>query len=653
MNKLIGLLFMFMFSLNVVAAGSTGETVEFLEESEAYQMSFESNAQNSELVINWDIAEGYYLYKDKIAVSSLDTELELICTPNFISKYDETFEETKEVYYDVAQVRVKLEAQEATRFLLEYQGCADAGLCYPPQEREIAYYPTGKEDGAVADWDYENENYLTYTCEGAAGGAAAPEPVSLSGFLLIILMALGGGMILNLMPCVFPVLAMKAMTFVQSAGHEKTENIRHSWAYTVGVVVSFLIVGGALLALKWIGGVDVSWGKQLSSPYVLMAMIYVFFFIGLMLYGFTTVGTSLMGVGQDLTEDSGLKGSFFTGALATLVATPCTGPLMAPPLLFALTQPPAYGLIVFFALGFGMALPMLLIAYIPAAARMMPRPGAWMEVFKQGMSFPMFAAVIWLGDVLLAVVGADGVILAAGALLGMMFYFWPSFNKASDQGYGKFFARFIELVLVVIALLKVAEFESGVVSAVSAAAVIVLYIAYMKFIVKAMSDPFYKIFGKVTKVLTKVVIILLIVVWVPYKLANPPVDHWVDFKSVDVLELAEKGPVFVDATAEWCITCKANEALSMHGDDFYDLAKQKGITLVKADFTDSDPEILKFLRSHDRVSVPLYVFYVSGEEPVYLPQAHAANTVTDVFNTVADVDEKNENDALIEELLVQ
>ncbi|MCJ8314489.1 MAG: thioredoxin family protein [Saccharospirillaceae bacterium] len=661
MNKLISLLFMFMFSLNVIAAESPGEVVEFLEETDAYQMSYESFPQNNEIVINWDVAEGYYLYKDKISVSSVDKKLELICTPNFKSKYDETFEETKEVYYDYAQVRLKIEATQTTPLLLEYQGCADAGLCYPPQEREIAYYPSDEESQIPADFDYEtafedDENYLTFTCAGVDG--AAIEPVSISKFIVILLMALGGGLILNLMPCVFPVLAMKAMTFVQAAGHAKIENIRHSWAYTIGVVVSFLAVGGALLALKWIGGVDVSWGKQLSSPYVLMAMIYIFFFIGLMLYGYTTVGTSLMGVGQGLTEDSGLKGSFFTGVLATMVATPCTGPLMAPPLLFALTQPPVYGLIVFAVLGFGMALPMLLIAYIPAAARMMPRPGAWMEVFKQGMSFPMFAAVIWLGDVLLAVVGADGVVLAGGALLGLMFYLWPSFNKAKPVGFGKFFARVIELSLFVyVCYLSAKTFDSLIVVLLASAVALVVLIAYYKLVAKLFTQGFYEMFGKVTNAFSKIVIVLLIVAWVPYKLANPPVDHWIDFKTVNIEQLAQEGPVFVDVTAEWCITCKANESISMHSDRFYALAEQKGVILVKADFTTSDPEILKFLRSHDRVSVPLYVFYVPGEAPVYLPQAHTADTVTNVFNTVDDVliegededQESSKNEALAEQ----
>jgi len=182
---------------------------------------------------------------------------------------------------------------------------------------------------------------------------------------------------------------------------------------------------------------------------------------------------------------------------------------------------------------------------------------------------------------------------------------------------------------------------------------LVVLIAYYKFVAKLFTTGFYEIFGKVTNAVTKIAIVLLIVVWVPFKLANPAVDHWVDFKSVNVEKLAKQGPVFVDATAEWCITCKANESLSMHGDAFYDLAEQKGVTLVKADFTTSDSEILSFLRSHDRVSVPLYVMYVPGEEPYYLPQAHTADTVTNEFNKLPDagsVDKESEkNEALADE----
>ena len=150
MNKLISLLFMFMFSMNVIAAGSPGEVVEFLEETDAYQMSYESFPQNNEVVINWDIADGYYLYKDKISVSSIDKKLELICTPNFILKNDENYGDSK-VYYKFAQVSLTLESTEVTPLLLKYQGCADAGLCYPPQEREIAYFPSDEEPEIPAD----------------------------------------------------------------------------------------------------------------------------------------------------------------------------------------------------------------------------------------------------------------------------------------------------------------------------------------------------------------------------------------------------------------------------------------------------------------------------------------------------------------------
>ncbi|BCE02307.1 protein-disulfide reductase DsbD family protein [Marinicellulosiphila megalodicopiae] len=628
MNKLISLFFMFMLSMNVMAT----EDVIFLDEADAYHMSFASDTENQELVVSWKMEDGYYLYKDKIAVAiSEDVYIEpskISYSNNFKNKNDEIFGDI-DVYYKTAEVRFKMDVTTPTIFTLEYQGCADAGLCYPPQDREVTFYPAGTE-GQTADF-------------------AIVEPFKFSTFLLVLLMALGGGMILNLMPCVFPVLAMKAMTFVQSAGHEKIENIRHSWAYTIGVVVSFLIVGGALLVLKIFFGVDVSWGKQLSSPYVLMAMIYIFFFIGLMLYGFTTVGTSLMGVGQGLTEDTGLKGSFFTGVLATLVATPCTGPLMAPPLLFALTQPPQYGLLVFIALGFGMALPMLLIAYIPAAARMMPRPGAWMEVFKQGMSFPMFAAVIWLGDVLLAVVGADGIVLAAGGMLGLMFYFWPSFHKVKPASFGKFFLRTAEIFLFIyVVYLSAKEFDSIIAVAASIAALVVL-IVYYKMVLNVYTPGFYEIFGKITNVVTKITLGLLIIVWVPYNLANPEPEKWLDFKEVDLEELIEKGPVFVDATAEWCITCKANEAVSMH-DGFFKMAEEKGIALVEADFTSSDPEILAFLRAHNRVSVPLYVLFIPGQDPIYLPQTHTSETITNAFMAIPDLN--SDHDALIDELLV-
>ena len=275
---------------------------------------------------------------------------------------------------------------------MRYQGCHDRGLCYPPQRTSFTYYPTGFSEGdSTTD---EKPVLPEQTDTSSINEQAADNAFSMQALLINVLLAFAGGLLLNLMPCVFPVLAMKAMTFVNSSGHEAKENILHSWAYTAGAVVFFIIVGGGLLLLKNITGMDLSWGQQMSNSYVLIFLIGVFFFLGLMLFGYTVVGTSLMGVGSGLASKGGLKGSFFTGALATLVGAPCTGPFMGAPLFFALTSPGYIGLAVFVALGIGMALPMLIIAYIPAVGRLLPRPGAWMEVFKQGMSFPMFAAAL-------------------------------------------------------------------------------------------------------------------------------------------------------------------------------------------------------------------------------------------------------------------
>ena len=191
-----------------------------------------------------------------------------------------------------------------------------------------------------------------------------------------LLLAMGGGLILNLMPCVFPVLSLKALTFASSGGSDHNHHM-HGWAYTAGVIGSFLVVA-VLILIARSAGESAGWGFQLQSPVFVAAVTYLFLIMGLSLSGMVHFGTSLMGVGQGLTANEGLRGSFFTGVLAAVVASPCTGPMMAPALGFALTQPAFISLSIFVALGFGMALPFLLLSYSPRLANMLPRPGTWM-----------------------------------------------------------------------------------------------------------------------------------------------------------------------------------------------------------------------------------------------------------------------------------
>ena len=230
------------------------------------------------------------------------------------------------------------------------------------------------------------------------------------------LFALLGGLILNLMPCVFPVLSIKVLSLINHAGQSARQLRLHGLVYTAGVLVTFVGLAGVLLALR-AGGAEIGWGFQLQSPITVAVIAYVLFAMGLSLSGVFHFGYSLQAVGGSLAHRTGLSGSFFAGALAVVVATPCTAPFMGTALGFALTQPAAVSLIVFLALGLGLALPFLLLTLAPQLVGRLPRPGAWMETLKQALAFPIYATVAWLMWVLGQQVGPSGLF---AALIGLV-----------------------------------------------------------------------------------------------------------------------------------------------------------------------------------------------------------------------------------------
>ncbi len=236
------------------------------------------------------------------------------------------------------------------------------------------------------------------------------------GLLLFMLLALAGGVILNLMPCVFPVLGIKIMGFVQQAGDDNATIRKHGWAFTFGVILSLWTLVGFLFLVRQYGE-SAGWGFQLQEPGFVLFMIFLMFGFALNLCGLFEFGTSLIGVGSSLQSKSGLGGAFFSGVLAVLVATPCTGPFMAPALGYALSKPFPLAILVFTMLAVGLALPYLLLSYFPFLIKKLPRPGAWMETFKQFMSFPMFATVIWLLWIFGAQTNQNALIIVLGAML--------------------------------------------------------------------------------------------------------------------------------------------------------------------------------------------------------------------------------------------
>jgi thiol:disulfide interchange protein DsbD len=377
---------------------------------------------------------------------------------------------------------------------------------------------------------------------------------SASGITTITAIGLAflGGIILNLMPCVFPVLFLKGLALVQSSGEERGRLRSHGLVYTLGILVSFWIIVAVLLGLR-AGGAQAGWGFQLQSPTFLAILASSIFFFALSLAGQFDIGLSFTSVGGELAQKQGLTGSFFTGVLATIVATPCTAPLMGAAIGFALAQPAGITFAVFTALGLGLATPYLLLSFQPAWTRVLPRPGAWMEVFKQLTAVVFFATVIWLTYVY-------GSLFATGA--------------SGGQGVYR-----VALLLGCFLLIAVAGWILGRWPARWPSTIAAVLVAVI-----GLTLPLYQ--PKDTNL-----------VWQPY--------------SQQALDQARASghPVFIDFTAAWCLSCQVNERLVLRSADVQHEFADRKLTLLKADWTQYDPEITKELASLNRSGVPTYVIY--------------------------------------------
>jgi thiol:disulfide interchange protein DsbD len=394
------------------------------------------------------------------------------------------------------------------------------------------------------------------------------------GLLTAMLFAVLGGLILNLMPCVFPVLSMKALAL--AAKRDAPEAARVSaLAYGAGVLASFIALAGILIALQ-AGGAAVGWGFQLQQPLFVMLLALLMFAVGLNLSGVYEIGGgALASAGDKLTHKSGAAGSFFTGVLAVVVATPCTAPFMGAAMGYALTQNAAFALAVFLALGIGFALPFMLLGFFPRALRFLPKPGAWMTSLRQILAFPMYGAAIWLVWVLSLQAGSDGLLVALASALALAFGLWALGRAQMSDGFGR---------------------KAGL----ATAAVAVLGAIGLTSYAGTFSPPAVA----ATQVAAESAI-----PYEPYTAAR-----------LEALR-AEGRPVFINATAAWCITCLVNERVALSGDGLKTEFEQKKVAALKADWTNQNPEITALLTAQQRSGVPLYLYYAPGAQaPVVLPQ---------------------------------
>ena len=519
---------------------------EFLPVEEAFQLALEV-VDDQQIRLYWQIADDYYLYRKRFKFALEDRAGPIELDPRLpagVMQEDEYFGKS-EVYYHALNVMLGARRGSADAVLtVTSQGCAEAGLCYPPQQQQFRV-------------DFSGRTLAPIARDGRSAWDASPEAGSSPAqVLLMMALAFLGGGILNLMPCVFPVLSLKIFSFA-TAGDAGQH--RHGWVYAAGVVASFLLVAGVLIGLQG-AGAAVGWGFQLQSPQFVALLAYLFFIMGLALSGVVQLGAGLMGAGSGLAAQPGYPGSFFSGVLATVVASPCTAPFMGTALGFAVTQPATIALLIFGALGAGMAAPMLALSYSSRLRRLLPAPGPWMETFKQLLAFPLYATAIWL--------------------------LWVAGRQTSTTAMALLLCGMLALAL---ALLLWRYRSSGKLLAIACG------IAAGAVLVNPMLSR-------------------------PASSAAENPDGFSEQRLAEVLQTG--APVFVNVGADWCITCLANEAGALNREAVLSAFEERSVIYLKADWTHYDPEIANFLRRFSRNGVPLYLLYSggAGQAPAILPQ---------------------------------
>lgn len=550
-------------STSTLSSTLAGQQDEFLPVTEAYKLSASLQADGTSKILRlqWDIAPNYYLYEERFKFRpSSDVQL----VPRFKSegtkKFDEFAGKDMTILHNKAVVDLPLpEGASAFDLKVTSQGCAEAGLCYPPYSETLHVDPTNNAVSKAGDAPLS-----------AAPSEKASEPIAPREEIWLwqaLLFALLGGIILNLMPCVFPVLSIKVLSLVQSHG----QAIRlHGLMYSLGIVLSFLGFAGLLLVAK-AGGQAAGWGFQLQSPGLITALTYLFFVMGLAMAGFIQLGGSLMGLGEKLTQKSGLQGSFFTGVLAAVVASPCTAPFMGAALGFALTQPAYICLLVFAALGLGMALPLLALCLLPQFAQHLPRPGLWMETLKEFLAFPLFLSAVWLLWVLTNQAGSNAMAAVCGGIIAIAFAFWIFRRPAAG-----------------------------------------------------VANVIYKLVA---------ILALLVAIAAPQAALKSTLEdkRWIAYSPELLADLrAQNRAIFIDVTADWCITCLANERSTLSQDAVTKLFDSENVATLKADWTNADPKIRDLLQQYGRIGVPLYLWFPSGHKGpgVILPQLLTPSLVT-------------------------
>ncbi len=436
---------------------------------------------------------------------------------------------------------------------------------------------TAPTNGMLVDVPIETVAAVAAPTDGAAAMVAhdAVSATAIPTFGAQLALAFLGGLILNLMPCVFPVLGIKILGFVNQAGSNRRKIVAHGLAFTAGVLASFWVLAALLIVLRS-GGRELGWGFQLQSPAFIFSIAVLLLVFALSLSGVFEFGLSATGAGARLQQKGGAGGSFFTGLLATTVATPCAAPFLATALGAALTMPALPSFLLFTAIALGLATPYLLLSLYPNAVKLLPRPGAWMETFKQLMAFPLYATVGWLVWVLAGQLQEQALLPAILGLTVVALAVW-FYGRHSAPGAAPLRRRI--------------GVSGGI-------ALLIAGIAFGWPRAAAPSD----------------------IVWEPWSAGR-------------VAELRKEGrPIYVDFTARWCFTCQTNKKLVFGSDEVRRVFRDKNIATLRADWTNQDPRITEELARWGRAMVPFNLVYLPGHDtPKILPELLTPGIVLDAI----------------------
>ena len=418
-----------------------------------------------------------------------------------------------------------------------------------------------------------------------AGDAPADQ-----SFLQMLLFAFLGGAILNIMPCVFPVLTIKLFGLVSHAADDPAAQKRSGLAYTAGIVVSFWALAAGVLLLKT-GASGAGWGFQMQSPTYIAVLTAIVFAFGLSMFGVFEIPAIGADAASDAQQKSGIAGDFFNGVFATLVATPCTAPFLGPAIGFAFTLSAPFIVLFFTMVGLGLAAPFLLVAFVPALYRLLPQPGAWMETFKQFMGFTMMATAVWLVDILSAQIGTDGAIgfLAFLTTVGLGCWIFGTWGGLGERGW-----RQIEAAVVAVTVIAFGAWM----------------FVDLSFAPAEICDDGSLSIGEQLDFSEEV--------------------PWQGFSERRVAEL-DGNTIFIDFTADWCLSCKVNEQTVLETQDVRDAFKKFGVVPLQGDYTRQDPVIAKWLTRFQRPGVPFYLVITETGEYIPLPEVLTKQMVIDAI----------------------